>query len=58
MSAPLAELGTWLDDNWDPDLTVGEWWERLGASGWAAPHWPVEAFGLGLSSAEAARPAG
>jgi alkylation response protein AidB-like acyl-CoA dehydrogenase len=55
VSAPLAELEAWLDDNWDPDLTVGEWWDRLGTSGWAAPHWPVEAHGMGLSNAEAAQ---
>jgi alkylation response protein AidB-like acyl-CoA dehydrogenase len=45
----LAELGAWLETNWDPELTVGEWWERLGTSGWAAPTWPVDAFGRGLS---------
>jgi len=26
----LAELDEWLATNWDPDLTVAEWWERLG----------------------------
>jgi alkylation response protein AidB-like acyl-CoA dehydrogenase len=49
-----AELDDWIDQSWDPALTVREWWERLGTSGWAAPHWPVAAFGRGLSSAEAA----
>jgi hypothetical protein len=24
------ELRSWLEQNWDPDLTVGDWWERLG----------------------------
>ena len=38
---PLGdELRDWLGGNWDPDLTVGEWWERLGLSGWAAPAAP------------------
>ena len=23
-----AEVTTWLDANWDPDLTVEEWWAR------------------------------
>ena len=50
-----GELEAWLEANWDPDLTVGEWWERLGTSGWAAPHWPEDAFGRGLSNADAAR---
>ena len=26
----ISELRAWLEDNWDPDLTVAEWWERLG----------------------------
>lgn len=38
----------WLEDHWDPDLSVGEWWEVLGRSGWAVPHWPTESFGMGL----------
>ena len=33
----MDELQDWLEKSWDPDLTVGEWWERLGMSGWAAP---------------------
>jgi alkylation response protein AidB-like acyl-CoA dehydrogenase len=47
------ELRAWLDDNWDPDLTIGEWWERLGEAGWAAPTWPTEWYGRGLSRDEA-----
>jgi len=49
----LTELKAWLADNWDPDLTVGQWWERLGSSGWAAPTWPVEWYGKGVTRAEA-----
>jgi alkylation response protein AidB-like acyl-CoA dehydrogenase len=48
----VAEVKAWLSDNWDPDLTVAEWWERMGMSGWAAPTWPVEAYGKGLTRAE------
>ena len=48
----VAELKTWLAENWDPDLTVREWWTRLGESGWAAPTWPVEWYGKGLSRPE------
>lgn len=44
----VDELTTWLDKNWDPDLTVGEWWERLGTSGWGAPNLPEDSFGKGL----------
>jgi alkylation response protein AidB-like acyl-CoA dehydrogenase len=50
VAEPLAEFDAWLDHNWDPGLTVREWWERLGTSGWAAPHWPRDACGRGLST--------
>ena len=53
MSDLLAELDTWLDANWDPALTVAEWWQRLGSSGWAAPALPTKAYGKGLSRNEA-----
>ncbi len=43
------ELRDWLAENWDPDLTVGDWWERLGLAGWAAPGLPTTAYGRGLS---------
>ena len=49
----ISELSRWLEENWDPDLTVGEWWDRLGTSGWAAPSWPEEWYGRGLSRGEA-----
>ena len=51
----IAELSAWLEQNWDPDLTVAEWWDRLGSSGWAAPTWPVEWYGKGLSREEGVR---
>jgi alkylation response protein AidB-like acyl-CoA dehydrogenase len=50
-----AEVTAWLEENWDPDLTVAEWWDRLGRSGWATPTWPVEWYGRGLSRAEGIR---
>lgn len=43
-----AEVRAWLDDNWDPQLTVREWWKRLAESGWAYPTWPEEWFGKGF----------
>ncbi len=51
----FAELRAWLSANWDPDLTVGAWWERLGLAGWAAPALPTTAFGRGLSRTDAVR---
>lgn len=53
MSDVVEEVNDWLAANWDPDLTVAEWWERLGLSGWAAPTYPVEAYGKGLSRGDA-----
>jgi len=44
-----AELGSWLEQQWDPDLTVGEWWDRLADAGWATPTWPEEHMGRGLA---------
>jgi alkylation response protein AidB-like acyl-CoA dehydrogenase len=44
-----TEVTRWLEANWDPDLTVEEWWERLGRSGWGVPIWPADWYGKGLS---------
>lgn len=49
----VAEVHAWLETAWDPDLTVAEWWERLGLAGWAAPSLPTNAYGHGLSRSEA-----
>jgi alkylation response protein AidB-like acyl-CoA dehydrogenase len=49
----VDELSDWVAANWATDLTVAEWWDRLGRAGWAAPMLPVDAFGRGLSQAEA-----
>ena len=51
--ALIDEVRTWLEENWDPDLTVAEWWERLGTSGWASPGLPENAYGKGLPRADA-----
>jgi len=53
MSEILDELDTWLTENWDPELTVAEWWQRLGSSGWAAPALPANAYGKGLARNDA-----
>jgi alkylation response protein AidB-like acyl-CoA dehydrogenase len=50
-----TELLAWLEENWDPDLTVGEWWDRLGLAGWAAPMLPADSYGRGLNRADAMR---
>ena len=50
-----AEVKAWLEENWDPDLTVREWWELLGTAGWAAPTLPAEWYGRGASREEGIR---
>ena len=42
-----AEVKAWLAENWNPDLTVGEWWDVLARSGYAAPTFPEDAWGKG-----------
>jgi len=51
----LDELTAWLEDNWDADLTVAGWWERLGLSGWAAPTLPENAYGKSLARSVAVK---
>ena len=43
------EVQGWLDANWDPDLTVDEWWKTVADAGWTAPHFAPEQGGRGLS---------
>jgi len=52
---PIVELRDWLAANWDADLSLAEWWEHLGCSGWAAPILPVDCYGRGLSRGDALR---
>lgn len=48
-TASLRErVETWIDSNWNPTLTLAEWWDRLAESGYAAPGMPCEAGGLGM----------
>jgi alkylation response protein AidB-like acyl-CoA dehydrogenase len=49
----VEEIRRWLKENWDPDLTVAEWWERLGLAGWSAPSLPTHAYGRELSRTDA-----
>jgi alkylation response protein AidB-like acyl-CoA dehydrogenase len=44
-----AEVTAWLEEHWDPDLTVEAWWKTVGAAGWTAPHFTPEQGGRGLS---------
>lgn len=51
----IDELRTWLEENWDADLTVADWWNRLGLAGWSHPALPTNAYGRGLSRNDAVR---
>ena len=54
VAAVRAEVRAWLDQAWDPTITVRAWWRRLADSGWGMPHWPTEWFGRSLPRQEAA----
>ena len=43
-----AEIRAWLDEQWDPALSLVDWRERLAGAGWAKPSWPVGLGGRGL----------
>jgi alkylation response protein AidB-like acyl-CoA dehydrogenase len=49
----MADLRTeardWIAEHWDPDLTLGTWWEALATAGLAFPHWPKGHGGRGLT---------
>src|ERR1700744_5204068 len=46
-----AEVRTWLEANWDPNLSLIEWRERLVDAGWGAPGWPKAFYGRDLEPA-------
>ncbi|MBM3674004.1 MAG: acyl-CoA dehydrogenase [Actinobacteria bacterium] len=46
-----GEVRAWLAESWDPDLTVGEWWDRLMRSGYGAPTFLEEDYGKGYNRA-------
>lgn len=39
---------SWYRSNWDPDMTVGEWFRAMYESGWGYPTWPEGYGGKGL----------
>lgn len=48
-------IADWVDDNWDPDMTLASWWERLAESRYSHPMLPEPAGGKGWSQSQAAR---
>jgi alkylation response protein AidB-like acyl-CoA dehydrogenase len=47
-SSVRREARDWIEQNFDPELSVRAWLERLADSGWAQPSWPAGWCGRGL----------
>ena len=45
----------WVDQTWDPNMTLGEWWQAMADSRFAHPSLPEHAGGLGWSPSAAMR---
>jgi alkylation response protein AidB-like acyl-CoA dehydrogenase len=41
------ELGRWLNEQWDAQLTARQWWRLLAEERWTAPAFPLTAGGRG-----------
>ena len=46
-----TEIKTWLEENWDPDLTVAEWWDLPRPFGLRRADLPRGRVGQGLAAA-------
>ena len=42
------EVRSWLEEHWDPELAVDDWWRVVAKAGWTAPHLTPEQGGRGL----------
>ncbi|MCR9279842.1 MAG: acyl-CoA dehydrogenase family protein [Pseudomonadaceae bacterium] len=52
LSDIAAQAGAWLDGNWDPELGLVEWRNKLVDSGWGMPEWPAQWYGRDFGAAE------
>ena len=43
------ESRAWIEQNWDSELTLREWWRRMDEARLSFPAWPVEHHGRGAS---------
>jgi alkylation response protein AidB-like acyl-CoA dehydrogenase len=43
-----AEVRAWLEANWNPELGLVEWRNKLADSGWGVPTWPKQWYGRDL----------
>ncbi|MEZ5377067.1 MAG: acyl-CoA dehydrogenase family protein [Acidimicrobiales bacterium] len=53
MSSHVADAQAFIEEHWDPNGSMAAWHELVVDNGWAAPRWPVEWFGRGLSNDDA-----
>jgi alkylation response protein AidB-like acyl-CoA dehydrogenase len=44
-----AEVEAFVSSTWDPDMTVGDWWQALLDGRWSHPSLPEHAYGRGFS---------
>ncbi|MGF1600373.1 MAG: acyl-CoA dehydrogenase family protein [Acidimicrobiales bacterium] len=49
-----ALTNAFVDESWDPEMTVAEWWARMAGANLTHPTLPIEAGGRGWSGAQAA----
>jgi alkylation response protein AidB-like acyl-CoA dehydrogenase len=40
-------VNAWVDEAWDPGISLREWWNRLAAAGYSQPSWPLGLGGIG-----------
>lgn len=52
MTTIRDQARSWAEANWDPEMTVAQWWECLFEARYCLPSLPVEAFGRGYSRQE------
>ncbi len=50
----IAAVNAWIDENWNPDLSLIEWRNILVDGGWATPHWPSDYFGRDFTQEQSA----
>ncbi len=48
-----AEVEDFVRRHWDPDMTVGEWWQAMLDERWSHPSLPEHAYGRGLGQGQA-----
>ena len=51
-----ADVRAWLEANWNPELGLVEWRNKLADSGWGVPTWPKQWYGRDLPQAFQAGP--